>query len=135
MILRRYGTKYVSVTPNFDSRAMTEIGFMRNSDMSLDADEFGERYERTGGHELAPATSGDVQGEVEDALLHALQEQLDAVVAGLEDGAIAVIENEQGVNHPKTRGTQTTGVEAGVNKMTFQYAVDPPLRVGVYRAK
>lgn len=135
MILRRYGSKYASVTPNFDSRAMTEIGFTRDGALNLDADEFAHRYERMEGREFAPTTSGDVQGEVEDALLEELIGMLGGLHDGLDDGQILVIENEQGVNHPKTRGKQSTGVVEGQNRLSFEYTVDPPLRVGIYRAR
>ena len=33
MIVRRYGNRIQSVTPNFNARAMTEIGFVRSGDL------------------------------------------------------------------------------------------------------
>ena len=135
MILRRYGRNYLSVTPNFDSRAMTEIGFRRDGEVSLEADEFGDRYEAVSNSDLSPHAAGDVQGEVEDELLKQLSEQLSALENGLEDGHVLVVENEQGVDHPKTRGKQGSDASGPDTRLTFEYTVDPPLRIGIYRAK
>ena len=135
MILRKYGTKVLSVTPNFDSRAMTEIGFMRDGALSMSADDVAERYERLDGRELAATAKGEVQGDVEDAVLADLREQLDKLVASLGDGATLLIENEQGVDQPKTRGRQTTIVVDGENRLIFEYTVDPPLRLSILRPR
>jgi hypothetical protein len=135
MILRRYGRKYLSVTPNFDSRAMTEIGFMRDGEVSLEADEFGDRYELVSNHDLSPRAVGNVQGEVEDELLKQLSEQLAALGSSLEESQVLVIENVQGVDHPKTRGKQGSDASGPDTKLTFEYTVDPPLRLGIYRTK
>jgi len=131
-IVRRYGSKIQSVTPNFDSRAMTEIGFVRGSELSLSAEEFEQQYHRLSGRELRAKAEGDVQGDVEDAVLASLTEQLEALAAEAGDGALLLIENEQGVDHPKTRGRQTTIVVDGENRLVFEYTVDPPLRIGVF---
>jgi hypothetical protein len=133
MILRRYGRNVLSVTPNFDSRAMTEIGFMRDGKFSLPFEEFQEQYERTGGSELSAVENGDVQGDVEDAVLRAIREQLEAVEASAGAGSVVLVEND--ADQAKTRGTQTTIVVGGENRLRFQYSVDPPLRVGIYRHK
>jgi hypothetical protein len=135
MILRRYGTKVLSVTPNFDSRAMTEVGFVRDGAFSMEAAEFDEGWERSAGRELAAQAKGNVQGDVEDAVLASLREQLDALAAGLEDGHALLIENSQGVDQPKTRGTQKTILVEGENRLVFEYSIDPPLRLGVMRPK
>jgi len=135
MILRRYGRKILSVRPNFDSRAMTEIGFVRDGEAELGIDEFEERYARRDGREFTAQARGDVQGEVEDSVLATLQEQLTALEAGLESGAVLLIENEQGVDQPKTRGTQTTTVVASENRLVFEYTIEPPLRLGIYAAR
>lgn len=135
MILRRYGKNYLSVTPNFDSRAMTEIGFMRSGKLSVEADEFGDRYELVEHREIKPTRAGSVQGEVEEALLKELGDELAALETGLGDGQILVVENEQGVNHPKTRGKQGSDATGPDTRLTFEYTVDPPLRIGIYRAK
>lgn len=135
MILRRYGKNYLSVTPNFDSRAMTEIGFMRNGELTVEADEFGDRYELVENRELKPTTTGDVQGEVEEALLKELGDELAAIESGLGNGQVVVIENEQGVDHPKTRGRQSTDSSGPHTRLSFEFTVDPPLRIGIYRSK
>jgi hypothetical protein len=135
MILRRYGKNYLSVTPNFDSRAMTEIGFMRNGELGVEADEFADRYELVESREMKPTEAGDVQGEVEEALLKALGDELVALESGLVDGQVLVIENEQGVDHPKTRGKQSTDSSGPHTRLSFEYTVDPPLRIGIYRSK
>jgi hypothetical protein len=135
VIVRRYGSNVLSVTPNFDARAMTEIGFTRDGRLSIPADEFERDYYRLGGHELTARTEGTVQGEVEEAALAALTEQLNRVAAELQDGQVLLIENEPGKDLPKTRGTQTNLVERGENRLRFEYTVDPPLRVGIHQRR
>jgi hypothetical protein len=135
LILRRYGNKVASVTPNFDSRAMTEIGFVRDGSASMSTDEFESRYERVEGHELRADATGDVQGVVEERLLADLQRQLTELSASLPAGSALLIENESGVDHPKTRGRQTTTVVGTENRLVFDFTIDPPLRVGVYRPR
>jgi len=132
MIVRRYGQRIQSVTPNFNASAMTEIGFVRSGDLSVSAEEFEARYRRTGGKALTAEAKGDVQGEVEDAVLAALLEQLEALEAETGDSAVLMFENEHGVDLPKTRGRQNTVVQGGENRLTFHYTVDPPLRIGVW---
>ena len=134
MIARRYGTKINSVEPNFDSRAMTEIGFRRNHDWSMDANEFFETYEKVQTHELTAAAEGETQGEVEETLLRSLQDQLRAVERATGDDVV-VIESEQGTDYPKTRHTSTTRVVEAVNRLYFRFTIDPPLRVAVYRKR
>lgn len=135
MILRRYGNNINSVTPNFDSRAMTEIGFTRSGELTLPANEFAESYERVDGRELSAESSGEVQGDVEDRVLHELQSQLEQLDRELGDGHVLLIENVTGQDQAKTRGAQSTRVVEGANRLNFQYSIDPPLRVGIYRRK
>lgn len=134
MILRRYGKKILSVRPNFDSRAMTEIGFVRDGEVELAVEEFEERYTRKDGREFTAQARGGVQGEVEDSVLASLQEQVTALEAELDTGAVLLIENEQGVDQPKTRGAQTTTVVESENRFVFEYTIDPPLRLGIFAA-
>jgi hypothetical protein len=134
VIAKRYGTKMQSVQPNFDSRAMNEIGFQRDNEWSHPSDEFLDEYEKLESHELTAAAEGDVQGEAEDALLESLHEQLLALESAAGDGII-VIESEQGVDYPKTRHTQTTQVVDGMNRLFFRFTIEPPLRVAVYRRR
>jgi hypothetical protein len=132
MIVRRYGSRIQSVTPNFDSRAMTEIGFLRGNALTMTADELAERYRRTEQRELRASAQGGVQGEVEDAVLASLLEQLEQLEASAGEGALLLIENEPGVDHPKTHSRQMTTVSMGENRFVFEYTIDPPLRVAIY---
>lgn len=135
MILRRYGSTIVSVTPNFNSRAMTEVGFTRSGDQTFPADEFAERYERADARELTASAEGEVQGQVEDDVLEELGQKLEALVREADDGTVLLIENQPGKDHAKTRCVQTTKVIQGANRLHFQYSIDPPLKVGVYRRR
>ena len=134
MIFKKYGNSYHSVTPNFDSRAMTEIGFQKSGEQSLAVAEFEEQYERAEERELVADAEGDVQDEVEKKMLAALLEQLLELERTAGD-AVLVIQNEQGKDYPKTREKQTTKVVGNDNRLFFQRSIDPPLRVGVYRSR
>jgi hypothetical protein len=134
MILRRYGNRVQSVRPNFDGLALTEIGFMRDHMLALANDEFAVRYERVAGHELRAEAEGDVQRDVEDAVLADLQSQLEALVRGLGSSEVLLVENDD-TDRAKTHGRQTTRVVGTENRYHFHYHVDPPLRIGVYRRR
>lgn len=135
MILKRYGSRLQSVRPNFDANAMTEIGFLRDNETVMSAEEFEGGWERVAERELTSLSEGHVQSIAEHAVLHSLEEQL--LDLEREQGAhgVLVIENEQGKDMPKTHHTQRVLVEQGENKLHFQFEVDPPLRVGIYRRK
>lgn len=135
MIAKRYGSKVHSVTPNFDARAMNEVGFQRDNEWSMSTDEFMESYEKTETHELTAAAEGDVQGDAEEKLLESLQQQLAAVEKTVGDGDVLMIESEQGVDYPKTRHTQTNQLVGHENRLFFRFTVEPPLRVAVYRRR
>ncbi len=135
MILRRYGTNLHSVNPNFDSRAMTEVGFMRNGQMTIAVDEFVEKYERVDGKELSASAAGEVQGQVEDKVLATLRQKLQALEDGAGEDRVLLIENEHGKDLAKTRGVQTSQVVQGLNRLHFEFTIDPPLKVGIYRRK
>lgn len=135
MIFRKYGTKYHSVVPNFDARAMTEVGFQRSGDEPIDADEFAAQYERIDGRELTATAEGSVQDEVERETLNRLLEQLRALESEVGPEAVLVVESEQGKDYPKTREKTTTKVEGLSNKLHFERTIDPPLRIGVYRKR
>ncbi|HSJ23192.1 MAG TPA: hypothetical protein VK929_00820 [Longimicrobiales bacterium] len=134
MIVRKYGTKVQSVEPNFEAHAMNEIGFRRDNEWSLATDEFFETYDKVETHELSAAAEGDVQSEAEAALLVSLEQQLRAVETSAGDGVV-LVESESGVDYPKTRHTQTTHVVDGANRFYFNFTIEPPLRVAVYRRK
>jgi hypothetical protein len=134
MILRKYGKTYHSVVPNFDSRAMTEVGFQKSGDHSVDSAEFESNYERVEGRELTAAAKGSVQDQVEKQMLESLRAQL----LELEQGAgasVVVIESEQGKDYPKTREKTTTQVVGNENRLHFERTIDPPLRVALYRPR
>lgn len=135
MILRKYGNKVQSVDPNFDSRAMNEIGFQRTDAVAMSAEEFETRYERVGGSELAASAEGDVQDETEKRVLAALKDQLDRMQSELAGGQVLLIESEQGKDYPKSREKQNLLVVEGENRLNFQRRIEPPLRVGIYAEK
>lgn len=135
MIFKRYGTSYQSVETNFDSKALNEVSFRRDREASFAADELATRYEPQGVHELVAEAEGDVQDATEALLLERLQGQLEEIVSGLEPGWIAVVENEQGHDYPKTRQKITNVVVEGENRMRFHYTVAPPLRVSLHRPR
>jgi len=135
MILRKYGKSYHSVTPNFDSRAMTEIGFQKSGEHSVETGEFEAAYERVEGHELTAVAQGAVQDHVEKEMLESLRQQLLKLEDGLGDGSVVVIESEQGKDYPKTREKTTTTVVGNENKLQFERYIEPPLRVAVYRKR
>ena len=135
MILRRYGTSFQSVDLNFDSKALTEIGFRRNQERSEPAEEFAAEWEKLRGHELVATGEGQVQAEVEQQLLEDLEGQIRKLEGALGPGEVLVIESEQGTDYPKTRTQTRTIVVEGENKFHFTTTVHPPLRVGVYRKR
>jgi hypothetical protein len=135
MILKRYGGKLHSVRPRFDANAMTEVGFTRDEETVLPAEEFEEQYERGEARELTATSEGHVQSLVEHAVLHSLEEQVLDLEQQLGAHAVLVVENEAGRDQPKTRGSQRTLVEQGENRLHFQFVVDPPLRLGIYRRR
>ena len=135
MILRKYGKSFHAVVPNFDSRAMTEVGFQKTGEDPIETAEFERRYERIGGHELTAVADGAVQDEVEKRMLDQLRAQLMELATGVENGVVVVIESEQGKDYPKTREKTTTQVVGNENKLHFERTIEPPLRVGIYRAR
>jgi len=135
MIFRKYGSKVESVEPNFDSRAMNEIGFQRTNETSLATDEFEQRYTRVGGRELTAQAEGGVQDEAEKAVLAELLSQIQEMQAALKPGEVLLVESELGKDYPKTREKQRTIVVDGENRLRFERTVEPPLRIGIYAEK
>lgn len=135
MLLRRYGSRIQSVEPNFVSTAMTEIGFIRGGDFTAPADDFLEEYERVGEHSITAQASGDVKLEAEQAMLDSVRAQLDGIMAEEPDEAMLLVENGPGGDHPKPRDNTTREVITAKNRLHFEYTLDPPLRIGVYRKK
>jgi hypothetical protein len=135
MIFRRYGTSLQSVDLNFDSKALTEIGFRKNGERAEPADEFSSGWERVRGHELAATSEGAVQDEVERGLLKDLEGQIRRLEAELGPGDVLVVESEQGTDYPKTRTQTRTVAVGGENRLRFITTVHPPLRVAIYRKR
>lgn len=132
MILRRYGQQLHSVTTNFDPRALSEVGFRRDNETSLTPAELESDFDRIDAREITATAEGPVQAEAEEAILKSLERQLTELTA---DGAVVVVENEQGVDYPKTRSTATSIVVDGENRFLFRYTVDPPIKATVYRRR
>lgn len=135
MIVRRYGSTVQSVSPNFDSRAMTEIGFQRTADFSLAADEFEKSFEKLEERALSAETEGDVKDEAERALLDTLERKIAALEAEVGEDHVLMVENRPGHDYPKTRDRTETRVVGYENRLYFFWTIEPPLRLGVYRRR
>ncbi len=131
MIFRRYGNAYHSVELNFDSKALSEIGFRRDRNESIAAEDF-ERFEKGRTHELVAEAEGSVQDETERVLLDRLAEQLLAIDRNLGEDQVLVIDNDQGNDWPKTKQKTSNVIVGGENKLYFNYTMGPPLRATVW---
>lgn len=134
MILRRYGSTVQSVEIHFDARAMSEVGFRRDHEVSFDAEEFEEGHEKLEEHELTSTAEGPVQDEAEEALLEDLERQLREIEADLDEDRVLLVENTRD-DYPKTRDVKKDVIVEGKNRLFFHWRVEPPLRIGVYRRK
>ena len=135
MIFKRYGTAYQSVDPNFDSRALNEIGFRRDRERAVPVEEFETRFEHVDTHELSSEAEGPVQDHTEQLMIDRLETKLLELETTIGPHDVMVVENTDGHDYPKTRQKTRTVVEEGENRLHFQYSVSPPLRIGVYREK
>ncbi len=135
MILKRYGAMLHGVQPDFDSRALNEIGFRRDRRLSLRVADFDAGYEAVAVVDLSVETDGPVQHEAEKELLRSLQRELRRAESELEEGGVVVIESQQGVDYPKTRDRKQNQIRDGQNRLYFHWTIDPPLRVGLYRKR
>lgn len=135
MIFKRYGTAYQSVDPNFESKALNEIGFRRDRERSVTVEDFEAQYEHVTTHELVAQAEGPVQDHTEQLLLDRLEARMLELEAELDDDLILVVENGDGPDYPKTRQEIRNVVEHGENKLHFTYTVSPALKMGVYRKK
>lgn len=133
MILRRYGNTLQSVDTDFDSKALSEVGFRRDREFSISADEFEQTYAAVETHEISAETEGDVQDETQQRLLDEMEAELRALEAKLGEGEVLVVENEQGVDYPKAKDVRKKVIVEGENRLHFSARVEPPLRIGVYR--
>jgi hypothetical protein len=130
MIIRRYGTKFHSVSLDFDPAAMTEVGFRRDGEREWDAEEFLADHEMVGGEEIMAEFTDPVQEAAERMMLDALEEKVNAVHDALGEGQYLSVESKTGVDYPRTRYDRpTTGDKA------FTYTLDRPLRLGVWQKK
>lgn len=132
MILRRYGSKLQSVEPDFDPRAMSEVGFRRDRQVAYDEEEFAAAHEKLEERELTATAEGPVQDEAEEALLEDLRRQLDEILAELGEDEVVVVENTTD-DYPKTRDRKQDRVVEGKNRLYFHWRIEPPLRLGIYR--
>ena len=133
MILKRYGTSYHSIEPNFDSKALNEVGFRRNREFSVPTDEFEASYQRLDTHELDAEAEGPVQDHTEQVLLNRLAAKLREVESGLSEGQVLVLDNADGIDYPKTRQNMRNAIVEGENKLYFNYTLAPALRMAVYQ--
>jgi hypothetical protein len=134
MLLRAYGSRLHTVELNFDSKALNEIGFRRDHGTSFDRESFLADHERVSLHEFTAEAEGYVHDEVETQALARLEEHVRSALAELGEAELIVVESE-GADYPKTRQTTRNVVLEGENRLHFKVHVDPPLRLGVYRAK
>jgi hypothetical protein len=133
MIFRRYGTAVHSVAIEFNSKALTEIGFRRDRVHSMPTEDFDSDHTCMSSHELATESEGDVQDHVEQRMLDDLEAQLRSIMGEMDEGEVILVHSEQGVDYPKTRTRTKNVIVEGENRLYFYASIDPPLRVGVYR--
>lgn len=130
MIIRRYGTRFHSVTRDFDPAAMTEVGFRRNGEQEWGVEDFEAEYELVREEEIIADATDPVQEKAERGMLVVLEERFDAILASLEDGQLLSVESKSGVDYPRTRYERST--KGGQD---FTYTLDRPLRLGVWAKK
>lgn len=135
MIFKRYGTALHSVDPNFESKALNEIGFRRDGERQLSAEEFEAAYEHLVTHDIGAEAEGSVQDHTEQLLLDRLESRLFELEAGLDPDCVLVVENKEGREYPKTKQRTRNVIVEGENRLHFIYTVAPDLRAGVYRKK
>jgi len=135
MILKKYGTSFQSVVPNFNPRALTEIAFRRDRSFSIPVEDFQASYEKVDETSITAETEGDVQDQAEQALMSALKERLEEMEASLGEEGVLVVESQEGEDYPKTRDRKKKVIVEGENRLYFYWWVEPPLRLGVYRKK
>ena len=127
MIIRRYGTRYHSVTLDFDPAAMTEVGFRRDNEQQWTVADFEDQYELVREEEIIADGTDPVQEQAERKMLVALKDLFDPIYDSIEEGQLLSIQNERGVDHPRTRYVRSTKGE-----QDFTYTMDRPLRLGIW---
>ena len=68
-------------------------------------------------------------------MLDGLGEKVDALLAGVAEGGIVVVENESGHDHPKPRQEIKNVIVEGENRLHFVYKMAPNARFGLYRLR
>ena len=132
MILRRYGSSMQSVEMDFDAKALNEIGFRRDHQFSLPAEEFEAGYREVEVREFAPRDEGWVQNETEQSLLDHLEKQVREMESELGEDEVLLVLNEQGVDYPKAKHSSKTASRDGETRLFFTSWVEPALRLGRY---
>ncbi len=132
MILKRYGESFHSVEANFDPCAMNEVGFRRDRAFSISVEDLSQSYEAGEAHNLVAEAEGPVQTEAERVVLDDLEAQLDALVEGVGEGGMVMVESEPGQDYPKMKEIRSNVIVDGKNKFHFRRYVEPPLKVRVY---
>ena len=127
MIIRRYGNRFHSVSLDFDPAAMTEVGFRKDGAHEWDAEDFLADHEMVREQEFMAEASDVVKEAAERIMLNDLEQKVNELLEGLEEGQFLSVESKAGVDHPRTRYYRpTTGDRA------FTYTLDKPLRVGIW---
>jgi hypothetical protein len=135
MLLRRYGSTVQSVEPDFRPHALNEISFRRDREHSFTAGEFEGRWEHAADIVLDAEAEGDVHNQVEEEILESLMARLREALEGLDAGEVLLVENESGVDWPRTRQETSTVLKGVENRLHFKVHLDPPLRLGRYRER
>lgn len=134
-LLRRFGGRLRGVEPRFDARALNEIGFQAVGTADEASEGFDARMVLVREALVDAASDGPVQSDAEALLLDRLRASLDALLADLAEGEVAVVENQPGVDWPKTRERRKDVIVDGENRFHFHWRVDPPLRILIYRGR
>lgn len=127
MIIRRYGTRFHSVSLAFDPAAMTEVGFRRDGNQEWDAEEFLAGHEMIREESVMAEASDVVQEAAERVMLGSLEQKVNEILAALEDGQFLSVESKVGVDYPRTRYDRPT-----TGEREFTYTLDKPLRLGIW---
>jgi len=135
VIFKKYGASYHSVDPNFESKALNEIGFRKDKERVISVEDVLGTYQRLTTHELTAEADGPVQDHTEQLLLDRLESRLLELEAGLDPHCILVVDNGDGPDWPKTKQHLRNTIVEGENRLHFEYTVAPPLRMAVYALK
>jgi hypothetical protein len=135
MLCREYGSSYQSVDIGFDARALNDIGFRRNRELSVPEAEFPDLYAKVDSVEVQTEADGPVQYETKQVLSDRLRAKVEELLARLPEGGVLVVENELGHDYPKTRQLTKNGIEDGENRLHFEYTMEPPLRLTLFRPR